>query len=287
MLRGRILLWVLLILLPGFPLRGQEAPQRVISLAPHITEIIFRIGAGERLVGRTNYCRFPPAARKIESVGAYLDLNYEKIVRLNPEVVFQFPNPEHRRKLEQLGFRVVDVPNETVEQILAGIRRVGQTLGLTENAEQVCRDIQDTLQWVEQTAQHLSHHFSALLLIGKQPGSLNGLYAAGSGSYLSELWERCGGVNAFGEVEQNYFPLSKEELVKRAPEVILFFHPDSLSPGEVAREKNLWQAFPTLPAVRQQRIFILRDDYFLIPGPRITRIALRFRDLLQQLDRQP
>ncbi len=269
----------------GLPAR--EAPRRVISLAPHITEILFRLGAGDRLIARTDYCRYPRAARRIESIGAYLDLNYEKIVRLHPDVVFQFPNDEHRRKLEQLGFRVVDVPNETVEEILNSIRTVGEEMGLREKAEQVCRDIQDTLQLAARTARVLSHHYSALLLIGKQPGSLNGLYAAGGESYLSQLWERCGGVNAFGEVKQHYFPLGKEELVKRSPEVILYFHPDSLSPLEMAREKALWKAFPSLPAVRRQQIFIFTEDYFLIPGPRITRIALRFRELLQKLDGKP
>ncbi len=279
---GKILLYVLVILLCQSAAAGR--PQRIVSLAPHITEIIFKLGAGNRLVARTDYGKFPPAARKIESVGGYLNLDYEKLVRLQPDLILQYPNPEVRRKLESLGFQVAGIPNETLPEILAAITKTGELLGLRGAAKSLRQGIEDTLALVRKKAESLQKAPVAMLVVGRQRGSLKGLYLAGERTYLSELWELCGGRNAFPGMDSRYFSVNKEDLLKTKIDVILEFHPGwDLSGGAGGREAAVWGQFPTIPAVRHSRIFLYTDEMFVIPGPRISQVAVRFSGLLQQL----
>lgn len=272
------------ILVVTFPVSGGKAQSlksdlKVVSLSPHITEIIYRLKADQFLVGRTDFCNFPPATSKIDKVGGYLNIDYEKIVALHPDVVFQFPNDENRRKLESLGFRVVSVPNETIQEILNSIRLIGNQLGLDERAEQVIQGITDTLNFVRHLQPDRS--LSALLVIGRQPGSLAHLYLAGASTYLSELWSLCGGVNAFSDVPHRYFPVNLEDILNRPIEVVLEFHPDwELTPDREQSEKSVWT---TLAFPDKNRVFIFTEQYFVIPGPRITQIALVFSHIIHHL----
>jgi iron complex transport system substrate-binding protein len=262
---------------------ANEKPFRVVSMAPHITEIIFKIGAGDLLVGRTNFCHYPPKSKSVESVGGYLNIDYEKLVRLEPDLIFQFPNSENRKKMEDLGLKVVDVPNETIIEILSGILIVGKALGYEINANRVIEEIEDSLNMYIGLSKELKRKPTALFIVGRERGSLRGLNAAGKSTYLSEIWEKCGGLNAFGEVKSRYFTLNKEDLLKRPIDVILEFHPAwNLEPNEIVMEKDLWDFFSDLEAYRKARIYIFNEDYFVIPGPRITQIATQFSKIIKE-----
>ncbi len=282
-------LWLLLlVLLPFFQGNGQSAPaddtppQRVVSLAPNITEIIFKIGAGDLLVGRTEFCLYPPAARKVPTVGGYLNVDYEKIVSLQPDLVLMLPNPEMESRLHLLNIKTRSFPDETLDDILESIRRIGRLLGRTARAAEVVAGIQDTLLQV----QHQSEHhppMSTLLVVGRQPGSLSGLYAAGRNTYLSELAALCGGENAFRDVPLRYFEVAKEDLLQRNPAMILEFRVmDTADSATVTSLVEDWNALPLLQAVQHHRIYIFTERYFLIPGPRVTQAAMRLFDLFQQ-----
>ena len=210
-----------LILVLLFPIHAQETSHRAVSLAPNITEVIFKLGAQDQLVGRTEFCLYPEAAQKIPSVGGYLNPDYEKIVDLHPDVIFIFPNTEMQRKFQDFGFRVFSIPDETVDEVLSGIRTVGKALGLEQRANDVVHGIQDTLDFVSRT--NSTSNPSALLVVGREEGSLKGLYAAGKNTYLGEIWKLCGGKNVFDDISIRYFNVSKEDLVSRNPDCILEF----------------------------------------------------------------
>ena len=264
-----------------------EFPQRIVSLAPHITEIVFKLGAGNRLIGRTDFCNYPAQAEQIESVGGYLNIDFEKLVSLKPDLVLQFPNPENKQKLEALGFRVEDIPNETIADIMNSILKIGKIIGLEHRAQQVCDDIHDTLKIVEGKGDGLSGNITALLLVGRERQSLRGLYAAGKSTYLGEIWKLCGGMVAFKEVNARYFAFSKEDLIKKKIDVILEFHRGwDLNQQDLQKEKSIWKVFSNLRAVKKGNIFIFNDDFFLIPGPRITRIALLFSQVIKQVNEE-
>jgi len=265
-----------------------ENPRYVVSLAPHITEMVFKLGARDRLVGRTDFCNYPSQAKHIESVGGYLNFDFEKLVSLKPDLVLQFPNQENKRKLESLGFQVEEIPNETIDQILNSILKLGKILGLEDRAREAWSGINDTLEMVQRETNNFLSSPTALLLVGREQQSLRGLYAAGKSTYLGEIWKLCGGAVAFDEVNSRYFAIGKEDLIKNKIDVILEFHRGwNLNSQDLQTEKNVWQVFSNLPAVKKGNIYIFDQDFFLIPGPRITRIALEFSKIIKQINEEP
>ncbi|GAB4374125.1 MAG: ABC transporter substrate-binding protein [Calditrichia bacterium] len=250
-------------------------------MAPHITEILFKLGAGDQVVGRTDFCLYPAEAASIPSVGGYLNTDFEKIVRLQPDLIFQFPNSENKRKLESLGFVVEDVPNETVDEILNSILMIGKILGREQRGRQVVQGIRDTLFTIKNRSLKGGGEQSVLLVVGRDPGSLKNLYIAGKATYLSELIEYCGCRNAFAEIEMRYFSLNKESLMKRPIDWIFEFHPGwGEEDDRLEREKAVWSSLGHLQAVKTGRIHIFTERYFLVPGPRIARMALQLARII-------
>jgi iron complex transport system substrate-binding protein len=260
--------------------RHPENP-RVVSLVPHATEIMFKLGLGNLLVGRSDYCLYPPAAGKIERVGGYLNIDYEKVVRLRPDYVLQFPNGENRRKLEELDFKVVDLPNETVDQILGSIEKIGRLFSRQEKANRLVAGIRDTLNLVSHSEEE-GLPVSALLVVGRQPLSLAQLFVAGPETYLSEIWEACGGTNVMMNGPARYFAVNEEDLLKKEVNIILEFHPDwDFTTDRIRKEREVWSLFGNLVAVKQNEIHFLSDRFYLIPGPRISFIAIKFHEMIR------
>jgi iron complex transport system substrate-binding protein len=277
-----LLLFMLFLLIPSSEAQSIKKPLRVVSLSPHITETIFKLKADHLLVGRTNFCNYPSAASKIESVGGYLNIDYEKIVVLKPDLIFQFPNEDNRRKLETLGFQVISVPNETISEILAGIKLIGKGLDEEEQAERLINHIQDTLKLVTGSGENQNRLVSALLVVGRQPGSLAHLYLAGAKTYISELWSLCGGANVFSDINHRYFSVNAEDILTRNIDVILEFQPDwNLDPQRMQAEKKVWAHFSSIAAVKKSKIYIFSQQFFVIPGPRITQIAIEFSKIIK------
>jgi len=275
---------LILILLISLPLAAQDPPKRIVSLAPNITEMIFKIGAGDMLIGRTDFCIYPPAALKVPSLGGYLNPDYEKLVSLQPDIIFLLPNLEMERKLQRLDLKTFTLANETIEEIFLGLQALGRVLGCSGQANAVVAGIQDTLQWIEAQAAERDTTFSVLLLVGREAGSLRGLYAAGKDTYFSEILERCGGRNVFEDAPARYFDISKEELIQRDPDVIMEFR---LAEEDKAAEmilslKEDWKTFSSLKAVQNGHIFIFSERAFLIPGPRVSLLALAMNEALQK-----
>jgi len=267
-----------------FWVHAQEPPKRIISLAPNVTEMIFKLGAQDRLVGRTEFCLYPEAAQKIPSVGGYLNPDYEKIVDLQPDVIFMFPNADMEGKLRGLGFRVFGIPDETIAEVLSGIKTVGDELGIEQRAGEIIRGIQDTLDLVRRT-ETTSDSVSALLVVGRESGSLKGLYAAGKNTYLGEIWKMCGGRNVFEDISIRYFSVSKEDLISRNPDCILEFRimPPADTGQKIPSLRSDWEELSVLDAVTEDQIYIFTDRYFLIPGPRISKIAISFSQIVKRV----
>jgi len=276
--------WVsVLLLLAGQMFSGaQTSPQRIVSLAPNITEMVYRLGLQDRLVGRTAFCSYPPGVERLPSVGGYLDPDFEQMVRLEPDWVLLLPNPEMERKLHHLGLTTLTLPNETVEEILQGLLKLGEVFHVTERARQVVQGIRDTLQWIRRQCRG-KRPVRAVLVVGRTPGTLQRIYVAGGETYLSQLWNMSGGQNIFQNIPLRYFETSWEDLIKADPQAILEFRGQPLEAAEMARVRREWQALNLLTAVRKQHLFLLSDRMFLIPGPRIARIAMQFYQMAEQI----
>jgi ABC-type Fe3+-hydroxamate transport system substrate-binding protein len=212
-----------------------------------------------------------------------LNPDYEMIVSLEPDIIFLLPNMEMERTLQRLGLKTFTLPNETIDEIYQGFRALGRVLYRSGQAEAVIRGIQDTLQFVRQEAAE-RNTLSAVLVVGREAGSLKGLYAAGEDTYLSEILSFCGGVNIFADAPARYFDVSKEELIQRNPDAIIEFRLiENIDPSEeTLRLKADWNALLTLKAVQKDHVFILSDRAFLIPGPRISLLAVALNRVLQK-----
>lgn len=259
-----------------------QVPRRVISLAPNLTEMIYRLGVEKYLVGRTSYCNYPPTVKQLPSVGGYLDPDYETMVSLQPEVVFMLKGAYYRNHFQQLGIPTVEFSAETIEDILLSLQKMGEIFQIQRRAVDVVRQIRDTLKMVEKNVRPTSP--TALIMIGHEPGVLRGLYVVSNGSFIGQLWRKAGGRNVFPQEEPHFFETSLENVLAANPEIIIDLHGSSLTNVQKQQCQQLWQAFPQITAVKKRHIFVLDQPGVLIPGPRITRTAWLFHQLIQQVE---
>ena len=257
-----ILLWV--VVLNGVatvaPVVAADA-HRVISLAPSVTETIFALGAGDRLVGVSAHCDYPPAARTITRVGTFVTPNIERIIATHPDVVIAVPSPGNQRPVEglrDLGLRVVVVDAHSVAELEAAIVTIGETVGRPVEARALVAHIEAQFDAVRARVA-LAPPRRVLLLVGHSP-----LIAAGAGTVQDELIRRAGGVNVAASAGRGWPHLSIEFAIAAAPEVII---DTGMEAG--GGSDTFWRAFPSLPAVRDGRVSGFAGDALLRPGPRI------------------
>jgi iron complex transport system substrate-binding protein len=255
------------VLAAGQTYGGETEVRRIVSLAPSITEILFALGVGDRVVGVSTYCDYPPAAARVDRIGTFLDPNVELILAKKPDLVIGVPSPGNREPVEALqglGMRVLVVDPERVTAILSAIRTVAQAVGASAAGERLAARIEKDLEAVRQRLQGAERR-KVLMVVGRVP-----LVAAGRGTYQDELIRMAHGANIAAASGEAWPHLSIEFVIRRAPEVII----DTAMGSEEAREaeggKAFWRQFPTIPAVRDERIHGYRAYQLLRPGPRVA-----------------
>jgi iron complex transport system substrate-binding protein len=247
---------------------GPPVARRIVSLAPSTTELLFALGLGDRVVGVTRYCEYPPEAKSRPRIGGYYDPNYEVLVQARPDLILTLPEHEGiRAELRKLGLPFRTVNHETVRGILESVTDVGAACGVPEKAAAFRSDLEARMRRVrERTAGRARPR--VLISVGRMSGdsSLTRITACGRGGFYDDLIVMAGGVNAFeGEIA---FPaLSAEGLIAARPDVIVDLFPDlkerGLDPETVRRE---WTALPGVKA----RVHVVGDSYAVVPGPRVV-----------------
>jgi iron complex transport system substrate-binding protein len=249
-------------------------PQRVISMAPNLTEMMYDIGAEEQLVGVTDFCKFPRAAESKEKVGGWINPNYEKILSLKPDLVLalQF-HGQAVENLKKLKVPLLVLDCQTVQDILNAYDILGKKLGHDLAAGRGKAAIERRLAKAKSRA--LKHKpVNVLFVIGHSPGTLDQLYGVGPKNFVDELVTLMGGVNILADAKVPYPLVSKEQLIKRDPEVIIDSIPSSeMSPNQLKAERESWKKFSQLKAVREGHVFTLTRDDYLIPGPTMAGLA--------------
>jgi iron complex transport system substrate-binding protein len=243
-------------------------PQRVVSLAPSVTEIVFALGAGDRLVGVSTYCDYPPEAAKIDRIGTFLQPDIERILARRPDLVIGVPSPGNRvpvERLAELGAKVLIVDPERIADIFAAIRTIAAALGVPERGERLVADIEGQLGAVQARLAGAPRP-RTLMLVGRAP-----FVAAGRGTYQDELIELAHGDNLGAAGGERWPNLGLEFIVARAPEVIIDASMGSEEPTDRSTALAFWDAFPTIPAVRDHRLYGYRAYELLRPGPRVAQ----------------
>jgi iron complex transport system substrate-binding protein len=275
----------------GSGLAGQAGgvlPRRIVSLSPNLTEILYDIGAGERLVGVTDFCKFPPEARKKEKVGGWINPNYEKIISLKPDLVvalrFYGKNEETFRRL---GVPIEVLDCDTLAGILGAYDILGKRLGLQAGAEKAKERLEKRMEKIRRKAR-AREPVSVLFVIGRTPGTLSQIYGVGPRNFLDEIIRAAGGRNVLRDSSAPYPIVSKEALLRRDPEVIVDALPASgAKPGEFAKEAAVWGKMASLKAVINGNVYCFSDEDFMIPGPTLARLADYLSEIFEKASRFP
>jgi iron complex transport system substrate-binding protein len=244
--------------------------QRIVSLAPGLTEIVFALGKGENLVGVTNFCDYPPAARGIKKIGGFLDVNVETLVSLNPDMILMYP--EHAEKLGPLRrkARFVKVRHNTLEDLFRSIFTIGRALHAEVEAMKLVDSIRGKLHSVSDRAKGQQKR-RTIFIAGRNVAELKNMYIIGKKDFINDLLVIAGGINAYdGEI--NYPSISIESVIFFNPEFIF----EISAQYEGISDENifkLWKPYGMIQAVAKKQIKIIKNSFWLRPGPRVGSIA--------------
>jgi iron complex transport system substrate-binding protein len=258
-------------------------PARIVSLAPSITETLFALGLGDRVVGVTRYCEYPPEAQSRAIVGGFVDPNYEAIVTLRPDLaVLLVIHDEARARLHTLDVPVLLVDHRTVQGILDSFETIGRRCNAQDAAGALVASCRARIAVVERKTAGLPRPrvlISSARELGV--GRIESIYAAGRGQWYDELLRLAGGVNAYPDDGIAFPEISPEGILRMDPDVILELVPKlegaRYSAGDILTE---WKSIPGLRAVREGRTHLLSGSHVSIPGPRFVDVLEDFARLL-------
>ena len=251
-----------------------QGPQRIITIAPSVTEILFAMGQGGRIAGVTDFCEFPPQVKNLPRVGAFINPNLERLTALQPDLVIVQGQQEKMSGFctsRQIPLMHVDI--YSLAALHQEIQNLGAVLGCPGQARKLSDTIGADLDSIKTRVSHYRPK-KVFICIGRAPDGLNAVYTAGRKSFVSELIAVAGGENIFSDVSMLYPEASKESILARGPEVIIEMRPnENLTPEKIEAIKKDWSLLSDVPAVRTGNIHVLGDDLLLIPGPRVGQAA--------------
>jgi len=243
-------------------------PRRIVSLAPSVTETLYAIGLWDRVVGVTQFCRFPPDVKDKPQVAGFSDVNFEAVLRQNPDlVVLPVDKIRNKEQLERLGLTVMPLDTRSLSGLLSAIRTLGEATGQSLQAEVVASRLEAGISEARQRAQgrdrprilfSVMHSYEGL-------GYITEINAIGRDGFFSELIEIAGGQNVY-EGHLAFPRLSREAIMFLNPEVIIdiIYQWDEL---EGVRKD--WSSLASVRAIERDRLYFLTDENDTVPGPRI------------------
>ncbi len=244
-----------------------EDPKRIVSMAPNVTEMLFALGLGEKLVGVTRYCDYPAEALALPKIGGMLDPDFEAIVAARPDLVVGVLGGADSRIGKQLDVAKIPyffVQMDTIEQTFAGLVHIGRVAGDAGAGQQAA----DTLR---QKLAEISGKVAGVGASGEAPKTVLMVYdhepvvAAGPGTFSHELIEMAGFQNATAGIENPYPVLDIEKVLALNPDILI----DATISEGGARAVDFWKQYPALKAVQQGAVRPFADPVLLRPGPRL------------------
>jgi iron complex transport system substrate-binding protein len=248
-----------------------------LIFTPSLVETLFALGLGDRVVGVGDYARWPDEAMRKTHLGGLFNPNLEQIVSLRPDLAVLLPSERDLgAKLRPLGVDILIVPDESLADVEQSFRIIARRCGVLQVGDRLTSEWRAGLSLPPLPGPPLK----VLISVGRQPGRLGEIVAAGHGTFLDELLTRLGAVNAFADSPTLYPQIGLEEIVARKPDVVLELRADPMSPEQKAAIVRDWQALPEVPAVRNGRVDVIAGTHVLIPGPRLPQFYRELRDAL-------
>ncbi|HEX5605490.1 MAG TPA: helical backbone metal receptor [Candidatus Binatia bacterium] len=239
-----------------------DFPRRIVSLAPSVTETVFALGFGNRLVGVTARCDYPAEAKSLPKVGDFMSPSLEVIAAKQPDLVIGVAgatDPAKAREIERLGIKITLVSVSSVNQILSSFKRIAGLLGDPDAGVGLVETITSQFDRVKKRVAPALRR-STLLTVGLRP-----LVAVGGKNFLDELITLAGGANIAGDASQPWLNLPDEYVLAKAPQVII----EAGMGSDAAALAKHWSDLKSIPAVKQRRVYSYSSDKILRPGPRI------------------
>ncbi len=238
----------------------KKTPERIVSLTPSQTEILFAIGLGDKVVGDTAYCDYPPEAAGKPKVGD-MNISTEKVVALKPDLVLahSFLNRAEIEKLKSLGIEVLATDPKTLDETISDIQDIGRATGADEAAELVAKNMENAIAEIENQP-HKSGSTSAIVVIQTVP-----LWVAGPQTFVDEMIARSHGKNiAYDAKAGEFSQFSSETALARNPDVIVVTRAEDKSFFE---KSSIWRK---ANAVKNDRVVVIDPDLIVRPGPRLV-----------------
>jgi cobalamin transport system substrate-binding protein len=237
---------------------------------PATTEMLFAMGAGDRIAGVSSYDRYPPEVERLPRLGGLIDPNVERLLSIKPDLAIVYgTQTDLKQQLERAGIPLFPYVHRGLPDISAMIRSLGVRIGFAPQAAAVADRLERQLDDVRRRI-GAARRPRTLLVFGRDPGSLRNVDASGGYGFLHDMLDIAGGDDVLGDIRRESVRMSTEMILARAPEVIIELHYGaSLEPGAVAAERAVWNTLAAVPAVKNQRVYLLGGDEFVVPGPRI------------------
>jgi iron complex transport system substrate-binding protein len=272
---------LVLVLLACFALPASPAqpasPARIVSLVPALTEILFAVGAGRQVVGVSSFDNFSAEVRSLPRVGGLIDPDTERILSLRPDLVLiHGSQTDLVGEFQRAGIRVYSYRYPTtgaIAEIEHTIRELGSITGHAAQGENAARDLQSRLDAVRARVRGRPRP-KTMIVIGRDALALRGVFVSGGIGFLHEMLEAAGGGDVFDDQKRESVQPSNEVLLTRAPDVIVELHAGDPPAADVLqKERAVWSQLPSIPAVRNGRVYLLYGGYLVSPGPRLGEAA--------------
>jgi iron complex transport system substrate-binding protein len=260
-----VALCLLLVALLGAPAYGQA--RRIISIIPATTEMLFAMGAGDRVIAIGSYDHFPPEAQTLPRVGALIDPNVEQILQMRPDLVVLYgTQTELRRRLERANIPYYSYVHKGLSDITSTMRSLASRVGVESAGDALARRVERQLADVRDRVSTRPRP-RTLLVFEREPRSLRNMYASGGQGFLHDMLVAAGGSDVMGDVHRQSVTISIEMVLDRAPEVIveLRYSADDINNSDI----SAWNTLASVPAVRNRRVILLTGEEFVVPGPRV------------------
>jgi iron complex transport system substrate-binding protein len=257
------------VLLGVWALIGHAAATRIVSIIPATTEMLFAMGAGDRVVAIGSFDHYPPEAERLPRVGALIDPNVERILTLRPDLVVVYgTQADLISQLDRAHIPFYSYTHRGLSDIATTIRALGARVGVDANANALADRLERRLADIRARV-GTSPRPRTLLVFGREPGSLRNIDASGGDGFLHDMLEAAGGTDVLADVHRQSVMMSTEMILTRRPDVIVelrYARGDAVSDADM----RAWDALPSVPAVRNHKVFLLRGEEFVVPGPRVT-----------------
>ncbi|MBW1649339.1 MAG: ABC transporter substrate-binding protein [Deltaproteobacteria bacterium] len=264
----------------GRKLTIPDNPQKIISLAPSVTEIIFAIKGEKRLIAATTHSDYPPDADKLSKIGSYVRFDIEKIISLKPDLCIGIKegNPKNSiNRLAEFNIPVYAVNPKNLDSVISSVIEIGALLNAEKTAARIAEKMKKKINKIKESALKNKNRPTLFFQI-----DTNRFFSAGADTFIHQLITTAGGKNA-AEKKRGYPKFNKEQIVTLSPDIIVIA---SMKQNKSFKQAELkWGEFKSIPAVAANRIFFVNADLFNRPAPRIIEGLQKLAEIIKEFNK--